>query len=187
MKSLREQFEDDYAAVKIPAKNKAGFKIRYVYYAPWYIWNLPEPVLKRKKLLLTCISVGNLFLFILAGVQETGLNHHKAVELTVIFALCTHVLELFSIVQFLFANYMTSRMTYSYINKTLKSMPFIRGFCLLATVMASIYYTLQNELHFRTFMIAICYLICALMALYVFWEYRKIPFKTEKNIKIIGR
>lgn len=42
MKSLREQFEDDYTAVSIPADNKAGFRITYIYYAPWHIWDLPQ-------------------------------------------------------------------------------------------------------------------------------------------------
>ena len=42
MKSLREQFEEDYAAVPYTDRPGGKVKIRYVYDAPWYRWDLPE-------------------------------------------------------------------------------------------------------------------------------------------------
>lgn len=181
MKSLREQFEDDYMAVSMPANNRKGFKIQYIYSAPWYLWDMPESVLKQKKLLLTGVSVGSLFLFLLIGIQRSGLNSYILVELAGTFALCFHVLELFSIFQFLFTKYRTSRLTYSNIDRILSSVPFIRGICLVSAVVASVYYMLQNTFCWLTVFVAAGYLICALMALFIFIEYKKIPFRTEKN------
>ncbi len=181
MKSLREQYEDDYMAVSIPANNRKGFKVQYIYSGPWYLWDLPESVLKQKKLLLTIVSVGSLILFLLIGIQKSGLNNYMIVELTGIFALCSHVLEIFSIFRFLFAKYRTSRLTYLNINQILNSMPLIRGLCLLLTVVSSIYYMLQNTFYWLTVFVAVGYLGCALMALFIFIEYSKIPLRTEKN------
>ena len=46
-KSLRERFEECYTAVPVPADNEKGFKIKYVYCAPWYIWEFPERCLLK--------------------------------------------------------------------------------------------------------------------------------------------
>ena len=57
VKSLREQFEEDYAAVPYTDRPGGKVKIRYVYDAPWYRWNLPESVLKKKKWQMAGASV----------------------------------------------------------------------------------------------------------------------------------
>jgi hypothetical protein len=183
MKSLREQFEDDYAAVRIPTDNKDGFKIRYVYYAPWYLWDLPGPMLKRKKRLLSGVSICGMLVFLLTGIQKSALNSYVIVEMAGTLALCAHVFELFSIAQFLFAKYRTSRMTYVNISRILNCVPLIRALCLMVAVISCIYYMLHNTFHLNTAIVAAGYLVCTLMALYVFKEYRKMPLRTEKNVK----
>ncbi|MGL5435670.1 MAG: hypothetical protein ACRDBO_09785 [Lachnospiraceae bacterium] len=181
MKSLREQFEDDYMAVSIPANNRDGFKIQYVYSAPWYLWNLPAAVLKQKKLLLAGLSVSSLLLFVLTGIQDSDLNRYRIVELGGTLALCAHVLELFSLVQFLFARERINRMTYFAINRVLSCIPFIRGLCLLLTVLGSVYYMLHNAFDMQNILMTGGYLSCAVMVFYISKEYRKIPLRTEKN------
>jgi len=181
MKSLREQFEDDYVAVSKPADNEDKLKIEYIYYAPWYIWYLPETLLKRKKLLLAGISVGSLLIFILSGIQESGVNRYIAVEIAGTFALCAHVFELFSIFQFLFVKYRVTRMTYSAIDRVLTVAPLVRGICLVIAAAAGLYYVIQTALHLPAVLAVAGYLICALMAFYIYAEYHKILIRTEKN------
>lgn len=40
MKTFRQNFEEDYTAVKEPCDNKRGFKVRYVYVGLWYGWDI---------------------------------------------------------------------------------------------------------------------------------------------------
>lgn len=181
MKTLREQFDDDYTAVSVPADNRRGFKIQYVYCAPWYSWGLPESELKQKKTLLTAMSVGSLLIFLLTGIQWVELNQTFVVEIAGTFALCFHVLELFSIVRFLVSKYRTDRMTYTYIDRMLKVIPLLRGVCLLAAAGTGTCYMLQYPVKLHTAGVTAGYLFCAIMALYIYNEYRKIPLKTEKN------
>lgn len=181
MKTLREQFDDDYTAVSVPTDNRRGFKIQYVYCAPWYSWGLPESELKQKKTLLTAMSVGSLLIFLLTGIQWVELNQTIVVEIAGTFALCFHVLELFSIVRFLVSKYRTDRMTYTYIDRMLKVIPLLRGVCLLAAVGTGACYMLQHPVKLYTVGVTAGYLFCAIIALYIYNEYRKIPLKTEKN------
>ena len=181
MKTLREQFEEDYIAVSVPANERNRVKIRYVYYAPWYCWDLPASVLNQKKLLLAGVSVGSLLLFLLAGIQETSLNTYVFVALPGTLALCAHVLELFGVFQFQYAKYRTSRMTYFSIDRILNCVPLIRGVSLLAAAAAGVSYMIRNAFQLQAVLVTGGYLACALMALFIFKEYRKIPLKTEKN------
>ena len=52
-KSLYERFQEEYLAVKEPCANRNGFRIRYVYYGKWYLWDKPEAeLLKTKRMML---------------------------------------------------------------------------------------------------------------------------------------
>lgn len=181
MKTLREQFEDDYMAVRIPADNKTGMKVKYIYYAPWYLWNLPKDVLKRKKWFLAGLSAVGLLLFLLTGVQPCGVNSFIMVETGGIFALCAYVFELFSIFQFLSAKYRTSRMTYTSVNHTLPVAAFLRGICHLISATGGVLYAVENGFEPLLLPVVTGYLVCACMAFHIFNEYRKIPVKTEEN------
>ncbi|MGN0266772.1 MAG: hypothetical protein ACI4D7_03750 [Lachnospiraceae bacterium] len=181
MKTLREQFEEEYIAVSVPADNKNGFKIKYVYCAPWYLWDIEEDKLKKKKRMLTCFSTASMLLYLFAGLQVTGANSFPAVEIAGIFALCAHVFELFGLFQFLFAKYRTSQMTYSNVNRTLSLFPLLRSICLAAASVSSVIYMIFITFELSALFAAAGYLICAGLAFYIFLEYRKIPVRSEKN------
>lgn len=184
MKSLREQFENDYTAISMQTSNQTDFKVRYIYYAPWYLWDIPESSLKKKKRLLASISATSLLLLLITGTRKNPINSYILVELAGILALCAHVLEISSMFQFLSARYRTSRMTYSAINRVLGIVPLVRGLCLSQAVAGGIYYMLQDIFNLKTAFVTSGYLVCALMAFYIFKEYRRIPMKTEKNTSL---
>lgn len=184
MKSLRERFEDEYAAVSIPADNKNGFAIKYVYYAPWYIWNLPKKQLQAKKQLIVSMSVGSLVLYLAAGLQYIGVNSSPAVTVSALLALCAHVLELVSVFQFLFAGYKTTRMNYLHVDHVLRIAPVFRGCALLVTAVCGIAYMIRNTGDIVTICVILGYAISAGMAIYIFEEYKRIPFTTERNMNL---
>lgn len=181
MKSLREQFEEEYAAVPVPAENKRGFTIVYRYYAPWYIWDLPEKILSSKKNLLLMISISGLLVSLAVGVQDTVINKMTVPVIFNIIALCAHVLELFAIVRFRFAKYKTDRMTYQSVNQTLRIAPLIRACCILLAVFTGMYGMSLQMLDTLAVIVLLGNLICAFLAFYIFYNYRQIPFRTEKN------
>ncbi|MGN0293056.1 MAG: hypothetical protein ACI4D3_03515 [Lachnospiraceae bacterium] len=180
MKTLREQFEENYTPVSVPADNKDGFKIEYVYYAPWYIWDMEETKLKKKKRQLLGLSVSSFLLYLIVGLQNTGANCFAPVEIAGIFALCAHVFELFSMFQFLFAKYRTSRMTCTGVDRSLTLSPLMRSICLAVTSAGCVIYMILNS-EMSALPEAAGYLICAGLAFHISREYRKIPIRTEKN------
>lgn len=184
MKSLREAFEEEYAAVSVPADNKNGFALKYIYYAPWYIWDLPEKELHLKKQMFVRMSVSSFLLYLIAGLQNAAVNQ---LAIPVIFgaaALCAHVMELFRVFQFRFAKYKTSRTTYQNINRTLRWAPLLRGGCMLITALAGIYCMAVHTVTLEAVTAVLGYLVCSAAAFHIFKEYRKLSFRTEKNTTI---
>ncbi len=181
MKTLRERFEEDYAPVKVPAAGKGGFKIRYVYYGPWYVWDLEEKKLKKKKQLLAAVSGAGLAVYLLAGLQPSGANSFAGVEAAGILGLCAHVFELSGLFSFLLARYRTSRMTFNQVNGGLLSAPLLRCLFLGAAAWETVVYMSRNTYDRLTFLVAMGYLACAGGAFFIFYQYKKIPVRTEKN------
>lgn len=181
MKTLREQFEENYTAIRIPADNKDGFRIKYVYYAPWYLWDLPKGTLKKTKRFFMSLSLASLLLFLLTGVQPCVANSFGMVETAGVFALCAHVFELFSMFQFLLAKYRTSRMTYIHVDRTLLPASFLRGSCHMISAAGSVLCATKNTFEPLALPVAAGYLVCACMAFCIFDGYRKIPVRTETN------
>ncbi|MCD8020163.1 MAG: hypothetical protein LUF92_11445 [Clostridiales bacterium] len=181
MKSLREQFEEEYMPCWVEKENDKG-KVEYIYCAPWYIWDLPEEKLLRKKKLLTSFSVGSLLLLFFAGTRNNFVNTNVLVQIAGICALAIHVPELFRIIQFLFAKYRTSRMNYHAVNHVLRVVPLLRGALLVIAAIAAIYNMPGGSGGAGDWVTIFCYLVSRVMAWWIYKEYKQIPFRTEKNI-----
>lgn len=67
MKTFRQNFEEDYTAVKEPCDNKRGFKVRYVYVGLWYGWDIGRGELKRWKRRLPALCVAGICLLLMGG------------------------------------------------------------------------------------------------------------------------
>ena len=181
MKTLRERFEEEYTAVSVPADNKRGFNIVYKYYASWYIWNLPGKKLAEVKKRILVMSIFSFICYIGAGIQDTDMNRNMLPVVFEAVALCAQVLELFGVFRFRFAKYKTDRMTYHSVNLILRTIPLVSSLCLL--VVAGIGLLDMEILKVNAaFIIALIgNLVSAAVSLKIFLEYRKIPFRTEKN------
>lgn len=181
MKSLREQFEEDYAAVQVPAKNRQGFKIKYIYCAPWYIWGLPEKELGKKKNMLLAMSTGSFLLYLAAGIQNAAANRLMVSSIFSTIVLCAQIMELFGVFRFCFSQYKTNRMTYQEINRILYGAPLLRGGGLAALGIVGVACMITAEFDGTSFLIAAAYFLSGAIAFGIFGVYRKIPFRTEKN------
>lgn len=179
-KTLRERFEENYTAVPVPAKNRRGFRMRYIYYAPWYLWALPEPQLRREKRYILFCSAAGLILFLLSAAQPSALNRSPLVFLPVAAALCCHVAELFALLQFMAAQYRTTKMTWEDVDRALRFAPPARalccGFCALACLAS-----LVKGFSPRTVCMAAGFGAAALTARAVNRRYSRIPLSVEDN------
>lgn len=179
MKSLRQQFEEDYTPVAIPKKGGSGTRIRYVYDGLWYVWNLPERELKKKKELIAGCSMGGLLLLLITGIQASGINQSIPVACLGTAALGIHVLELFRIVQFLLSGDRTDRINWNSVNGVLRMIPAARGMCLTLAFAAG--WLAACPFTWKGFWVEAGYLACAVLAFLEAFLYRGIPAGTEKN------
>ncbi|MBR4289020.1 MAG: hypothetical protein IKT52_00035 [Oscillospiraceae bacterium] len=181
MKTLQERFEADYAAVEKPANNKDGFKIEYVYYAPWHLWDLPEAALKKCKRMLLGVSLLGLVFFIVAGIQECEANTRYWVAVPALLGLCAHVVELYGLILFNCAKYRTTRMTYHDVNWCMSFGPVARTGLLLLTGITSGYGVFLYGFSWKALTAWMGFLASAITALYVSRTYRGLQLRTERN------
>lgn len=187
MKSLREQFEMDYAPVPYTAKPGGKVKIRYAYDGPWYFWELPREVLKKKKWTLTCMSIAVFVLFIMSALIPCGVNVWTVTAVAGVCGLAAHVLELFGIIRFLSAKAYTTRMNYSYVNGIMTIVPWLHGICLLGAFLSGVAYMAKNSVNMPNIAASAGYLVCAVLCFIIAASYQKIPFGTCKNQTVTDR
>ena len=185
MKSLREQFEMDYAPVPYVTAPGGKVKIKYVYDAPWYFWDLPKETLKKKKWQLTCVSIAVLVLFVASALIPSGVNTWTVTAIAGTFGLAVHVLELFGLLRFLAAKERTTRMNYNYVNGILSIVPWLHGLCLGAAALSGAAYMVKNTVSPGNMALNLCtcagYMMGAALCIFLAAQYQKIPFGTCKN------
>lgn len=186
-KSLKDLFEENYAAVEVPAQNKKGYKIEYLYRGPWYIWDMPQDKLKKEKWLEFGLSLTGIFLYLLTGGVETKVNTSKPGVILAVLALCIHVLELSALVKFICAGYRTTKMTYQEIDRILGAATGLRGILLCGTAFVAFVYTVTGGMERMSLLVTAGYLGCGSIAFMIYNRYRKITFYTEKNHSLEGK
>lgn len=125
-KTLTERFEENYTAVWKAADNKKGYKTEYIYYAPWYIWDLPRKKLLCRKVGYLLTSAAGFGLLIRSLAIAHPLNNSIWIVLSGSIWVCCYVLEVRALLQFLFAKYYTTKMTYEDVSGLMKTVPMVR-------------------------------------------------------------
>ena len=181
IKSPYDKFMEEYVAISVPAKNKKGFKVKYVYYATWYLWYCPERQLKKEKQYVLGKGTGCLFAFVLTILLRSGLNALALVAFPAIVAMMALFVMLFGIGQFYCAHYRTTRSTFTSVNRRLRLYPVINGLGNMLAFAGCIYYMTLYGWIKNGIVLSICYLIGAFFGFSVYRQYTKIPVSTEIN------
>lgn len=177
--TLRDRFEDSYTAVPIPAENKKGYKIEYIYYAPWYYWDMPEKKLIGRKAIICALSAVSLVLFVLAATSgKRELNLKPAVFLPSALALCAHIMEASALIQFAAAKYRTTKMTFNEVRRIMDFAPTARLILTLVTACVCLYCTLRGEGSAAVTALNFGAAALTLAELHLF---NAIPMRTEEN------
>lgn len=179
-KKLRDKFEDCYTAVPVPAANAKGFRMKYIYYAPWYVWDMPKELLMHLKCAMLLCSVAGFCMALLSMLQKSPVNRSPVVFGFCALSLCCHVMEFFGLVQLLAARYRTTKMTYEDVNKLLLTAPIARAIFDCVPALLCVFNALRGGGAILLGMAA-GYGLSAASALWVRYRYSRIPVITEEN------
>lgn len=180
-KSLRDLFEDSYTAIQVPANNAKGYRMKYVYYAPWYYWDVPGQQLLLEKWTILGSSVFSLVLYLIISLQNTEINYVWYVFAPAALALCCHILEIYGLIQFAASKNPTTRMTYEEVNRIMELAPVGRGMVSALAGAAGLLHVLIATFSMEAILVSVGYLICAGLAWFEVKRFSKIPYRTEKN------
>ena len=180
-KTLRNRFEENYVAVSVPANNKRGTKMKYVYYAPWYIWNLPPQELKKRKAVILSDNLISLMVFLLSVSLRTPLNNLKPVSLLSALAFCCHIMEIAALVEFIPSKNRSTKIRYEQINRGLGFFPALRVVLLTICTIACAISLPFGYFSAKALVVTTGNLLCSFLAWAGFKCFRSIPFTTEEN------
>jgi len=181
VKPLYERFQEDYVAVKTPCDNKDGFRIDYVYYSPWFLWDLPEDELKKRKHLILAEGLLSLAVYIIAAAIPCWLNAMSVVAFPALVSLMVLCVELFGIGQFYFAKYRTTRFTFEVADRRLKLWPLLNAIASALAVGGCVWCMLVYGASFEGVTVTLGYTAEMVLSVLIRSQYGRIPFTTEKN------
>lgn len=180
-KTLRERFEENYTAVPVPTGKDGGFKMRYIYYAPWYYWDLPVRRLRKEKRLLLALSLLGLTVFLAAAVCTSDFNSRAAVFVPCVLSFCCHILELSGLAQFNLAQYRTTRMNVQEVERIMDLAPVARTILSALAGCICLWYTVRGEYSGMSLAVTGGFFACAGLAALEVYRFRRIPVRTEDN------
>ena len=181
IKSLYERFQEDYAAVKVPCANKNGFRIDYVYYGSWLVWNLPEKELKRRRSLILLEGIASVLACFAVAVIPSALNRLPLVAFPAILAICALLIELFGIGHFYLAGYKTAKFTYETVNRRMRIYPVCNLIFSAAAAGGCFYYICAYGAAPDGIAVLMGHLVLAALSFMIRRQYVTIPVTTEKN------
>ncbi|MGI5888954.1 MAG: hypothetical protein ACOX6J_06240, partial [Oscillospiraceae bacterium] len=97
---LRERFDESYQYVRVNGRNGKE-KIKTVYVAPWYFWDVTTESLRGAKIKEGIFFTVSLILYLIAFTAETPASPMKITSIASMVLLCLFVMELFPLLQFL--------------------------------------------------------------------------------------
>ena len=180
MRKLRDRFEDCYTAVPVPDNSRKGFKMKYIYYAPWYVWDMEENLLRNQKWALLMCSVAGAGINVLSAMQKSPQNKMVVLFLIFTLSLCCHVMEFRGLLQFLLAKYRTTKMTYEDVNRILLTAPILRAALSGVLVIACVFGAVTGG-GMLSGVTALGYALSAVTAIWVYRRYSRIPLRVVEN------
>lgn len=180
-KSLYERFQEEYLAVKEPCANRNGFRIRYVYYGTWYLWDRPVELLRKTKRTVLMEGCAAAAVWVLTAICPSALNRLPFVAFPAIASLCALLIALFGIGQFFFAGYRTTRSNFEDADRRIRLYVTLYLLSTAAAALGSVVYLLRYGFEIYGAAVLIGNAAQAVLAAKIRSQYRTIPTTTERN------
>lgn len=178
---FRDKFEANYAAVWEPSGNRNGFKIRYRYYGPWYVWDLSPTEYRRCKLSFAVAGILRAAVYLFVSTLYADVNMAAYFYAPAALSLIALLFELLGVVQFCIQKEKVTELDMDGIAWKLKiAAPVDAGF-LVASILTGLWHLLAVSFTALSVMVILGYGVCAALSFYVFLKYKALPFHTEKN------
>lgn len=177
-----KRFEENYIAIQEPAKNQRGFRVKYIYYGPYYRFLDGATSLCRSKHLLTGFLILSILSFLFASFLDTELNYSSLVGTPAAIAFIPLLFETIATVHLCCASEKITRPTFSFIRHILLVAPVCRFVTHIITVCTCVAMLFQSSTASNRDLIATAsYAFAALCAVLEAQRFRAIPFTSEKN------
>ena len=174
IRSLRETFEENYKAVQIPARNRKGFRIEYVYIGKWFCWKEEPSVVQKVKTWTAAVLFASVLLYLIAGLCHVPVNWSRAVSLTGLLSLAPLLFLVIGEIQFLVSKDKMTEQTCREIRTKLLIAPAFHGGLLLLCAAAGMYAAIRSAGGRDQVMVCLCYLISGLLSLSIIFMFRRL-------------
>lgn len=181
MKTFKDSFEEVFTWVEVPADNKKGFKIKYVYTGPWYMWRVSAEEKKRNKRVIGALCVLDILFFAVAGLMPGSLNTVKWVEIPGLFSLIPLIYEIIGVVFFCLAKEKIQQLDFKRIKLFLGASPMIRGAFTATTAIAGIYAVGIAGVSAYHIGAIVLYAASCAASFILGMRFKKIPHTSERN------
>ena len=182
-KSMKETFEENYKAVKVPAKNKKGFKMEYVYVGAWMVWEGEAGALKKEKIFILNTCFLSLLLYAAAALQNAQVNAERMVAIPGLLSLAAAVFMLFGVFQFYFSKERLTEESFKDIAAKLRIAPVFYALLLFLCAGAALYKVITGGFAGSGLLIAMCYFLAGLGPLSIRNHFRRLHFRKEESVK----
>ena len=180
-RSMKESFEENYRAEKVPADNKKGFRMEYVYIGPWYVWVQDEEQIRREKRVILNACIISLALYSVAALQYAEVNYARFVSMAGMLSLAPFVFVAFGVFQFYFSGEKMTAQTFSDISAKLKIAPVLHAGCLFVCAALGVREILWNGYDGFQLWIPMCYIFSGMQSVMIFNHFRRLRHREEEN------
>jgi len=181
IKTMRESFEENYQAVSVPAKNKRGFKIKYVYTGQWMVCREDQAYARKIKNYVLSAAIISIILYIAASVQNSPVNYARGVSMFGLLALAPYVFLIIGAVQFALSKEKMTVSLYADITVRLQASAVIYAALLAVCGVLAVREVFVNGYELSDCFIGICFLLSAAEAASIVWAYRRLHYVKKEN------
>ena len=181
-KTFRERYEDNYRAISVPANNKKGFKVRYVYYKPWHVWDLPYGELRARKIQMGALLALSLSFLFFAGTRYVEANFDRFVGIPVMLSGCAFLYQAVGIFQFCASKGRTTEDNYQDVTYKIMFATLSGSVLLYLAAVGCIANMTSTGFTLIGILVAAGYLASAGMSMSIRRLYKGIPLRTEANM-----
>ena len=181
IKTMRESFEENYQAVSVPANNKKGFKIRYVYTGAWMVCREDGALVRRIKHYIISACAVCLILYFAASLRNSPVNAARGVSIFGLLSLVPYVFLLFGAVQFAVSKEKLTVSSHSDITVRILASSVIYAALLAVCGVLSVIAALKSGSGAGGCLIGACYLLSAAGAVTIALAFRKLHFIKVEN------
>jgi len=178
---MREGFEANYKPVQVPADNKRGFKIKYQYVGPWYVWNADERevFVAKQKILTSCVI--SLMLYLVASVQNVPVNYDRFVSMTGLLSLAPFLFVAVGVGELMFSKERMTHQDFTAISGKLKIATVLHGALLMLCGGLAAWVIIRDGNDLSHLFVAACYALAGLQSMAVFMTFRQLKHRKMEN------